>query len=76
MAIDQPGPPPQAEAKNGRGKGAHWLLLIPVVAVVFPNFYNFWEPTLWGIPFFYWYQILWVFLTAGLTWFLFQREEA
>lgn len=52
----------------------NWLLLIPVVAVVFPNFYNFVDPTIGGIPFFYWYQILWVFLTAGLTWFLLRRE--
>jgi hypothetical protein len=22
---------------------------------------------LWGFPFFYWYQLLWVFITAGLV---------
>jgi hypothetical protein len=26
------------------------------------------EPTLLGFPFFYWYQLLWVPITALLTW--------
>jgi len=52
-----------------------WLLIIPVVAVVVPYFYNFYAPTLGGFPFFYWYQIAWVFLTAGLTWFLLRRGD-
>ena len=25
------------------------------------------DPKLGGVPFFFWYQFLWVFLTAGLT---------
>jgi hypothetical protein len=24
-------------------------------------------PQLWGFPFFYWYQFLWVFLASGFT---------
>jgi Protein of unknown function (DUF3311) len=28
--------------------------------------YNRIEPSLWGIPFFYWYQFLWVILTSLL----------
>lgn len=59
-----------------RNRSLNWFLLIPVIAVVFPNFFNFREPSIGGVPFFYWYQILWVFLTAGLTWILFRREEA
>ncbi len=42
------------------------LLLVPFLAVLWPPFYNHREPALAGIPFFYWYQLLWVFLTAGL----------
>ena len=26
------------------------------------------DPELLGFPFFYWYQILWVFIEAGLLW--------
>jgi hypothetical protein len=42
------------------------LLLIPFVALLWVPFYNAVEPTLWGIPFFYWYQFLWVILTSLL----------
>ena len=35
----------------------NWLLLLPLVAVLFPWFYNREEPRLMGIPFFYWYQL-------------------
>lgn len=58
------------------GKGLYWLLWLPFIAVVAPSFYNFWEPTIAGIPFFYWYQFLWVFLTAGLTYYIAQRVRA
>ena len=42
------------------------LLLAPFVALLWVPFYNSIEPVLWGIPFFYWYQFLWVFLTSAL----------
>ena len=36
------------------------LLLVPVVAVLVPEFYNFNSPAIGGMPFFYWYQLAWV----------------
>jgi hypothetical protein len=42
------------------------LLLIPFFALLWVPFYNSIEPALWGIPFFYWYQFVWVFLTSAL----------
>ncbi|MGO4706813.1 DUF3311 domain-containing protein [Microvirga sp. 2MCAF38] len=42
------------------------LLLIPFIALLWVPFYNAIEPQLWGIPFFYWYQFAWVFITSGL----------
>jgi hypothetical protein len=42
------------------------LLFLPFVALLWVPFYNSIEPALWGIPFFYWYQFLWVFLTSAL----------
>jgi Protein of unknown function (DUF3311) len=42
------------------------LLLVPFVALLWVPFYNSIEPSIWGIPFFYWYQFLWVFLTSVL----------
>jgi hypothetical protein len=43
-----------------------WYLLFVVqfVAVLWPPFYNQIEPTWIGIPFFYWYQLLWVLIAA------------
>jgi hypothetical protein len=45
----------------------HLLLVVQLVAVLWPPFYNRAEPYLLGIPFFYWYQLLWVLIGAGLT---------
>jgi hypothetical protein len=45
----------------------HLLLLVPFVALLWVPLYNSIEPALWGIPFFYWYQFLWVILTSVLV---------
>ena len=41
-----------------------WLLLIPFVGLLWVPFYNFHDPVLFGFPFFYWYQLAWVPVTA------------
>jgi len=43
------------------------VLLIPFVALLWPALYASYQPELAGIPFFYWYQFLWLILTAVLT---------
>ena len=43
------------------------LLLLPFVVLLWPPLYNFDQPELIGIPFFYWFQLLVVVLTAILT---------
>jgi hypothetical protein len=43
------------------------LLAIPIVALLWVSSYARETPRLGGIPFFFWYQFLWVFLCAGLT---------
>jgi Protein of unknown function (DUF3311) len=52
-----------------RGQWSWWyiLFIIQFIAVLWPPFYNKAEPTLIGLPFFYWYQLLWVIVGAGLT---------
>ena len=45
-----------------------WLLLIPYLGLLWVPFYNFREPAVFGIPFFYWYQLAWVPVAAALTW--------
>jgi Protein of unknown function (DUF3311) len=43
------------------------LLLIPVVALCWVPSYSKETPRLGGFPFFFWYQFMWVFICAGLT---------
>jgi hypothetical protein len=43
------------------------LFLVQFVAVLWPPFYNKVAPTFIGVPFFYWYQLLWVIIGALLT---------
>ncbi|HET9655530.1 MAG TPA: DUF3311 domain-containing protein [Kineosporiaceae bacterium] len=35
----------------------NWLLLLPLLAVLYPPLYNRTDPWLFGMPFFYWYQL-------------------
>lgn len=42
-------------------------LFIPFVAMLWVGSYDSVEPTFIGIPFFYWYQMLWVPLATVLT---------
>ena len=43
------------------------LLIIPFIVMLWPPFYNYQDPKLFEIPFFYWFQLLWVILTAIIT---------
>jgi hypothetical protein len=42
-------------------------LVIPFVAMLWVGSYARVDPTFIGIPFFYWYQLMWVFITSALT---------
>jgi uncharacterized protein DUF3311 len=69
-----------AEDRNGNGGGRrwpYWLLVIPFIATLWVPFYNAIEPSWHGIPYFYWYQFLWILISAGLTalvYFLTERK--
>ncbi len=57
---------------------SRWYLLfvIQYVFVLWPPLYNRVEPSLGGIPFFYWYQLLWVIIGAILTAIVYFATEA
>ena len=57
-----------APANKGLLAIAGLLLLIPIVALMWVGSYNKDKPELWGFPFFFWYQFLWVFLCSAMTW--------
>lgn len=42
----------------------YWLLLVPFIATLWLPFYARRTPELFGFPFFYWYQIAWIVLSA------------
>ncbi|WP_411141083.1 DUF3311 domain-containing protein [Streptomyces sp. x-80] len=42
-------------------------LIAPFVAMLWVSSYAKVEPTLIGVPFFYWYQMLWVLISTALT---------
>ena len=42
------------------------LLLIPMLVLWVP-LYNTIEPTLFGFPFFYWFQLAWIFVSMIIT---------
>lgn len=54
--------------RPGTGKrGRMWvrlLLILPFVALLWPPFYSIREPIVFGIPFFYWFQLAWIFITG------------
>lgn len=50
----------------GRNRAAYLLLIVPFAATLLPWIYNRAEPSLFGLPFFYWYQLAWVVITAGI----------
>jgi hypothetical protein len=58
---DGEGPPGPREARWS------WLLIVPLLGTLFPFIYNTRDPELIGIPFFYWYQMLWIPISVLCT---------
>ncbi|WP_207004336.1 DUF3311 domain-containing protein [Trinickia mobilis] len=52
---------------NRAAKRWLWLLVLPWIAMIWVPSYNKIDPQLWGFPFFYWYQLLWVLISAVIT---------
>jgi hypothetical protein len=51
------------------------LFLIPLVAMLWVPSYNRIEPTLGGVPFFYWYQLAWILLGAAIVLLVFMIDR-
>jgi hypothetical protein len=55
-----------------------WYYLLPALpflGLLYPPLNSREDPTLFGFPFFYWYQLLWVPVTAALTYFVYRRTR-
>lgn len=58
-----------APAPVSRAKRAIWyaILFLPFLVAIWVPLFNRIEPTLFGIPFFYWFQFLWIVVAAIVT---------
>jgi hypothetical protein len=68
--------------RTTRNRPVWWLvgilLLIPTVMPLMVNLYAREDPELFGFPFFFWYQFMWIPLAAGLTYIAYRittRQE-
>jgi hypothetical protein len=55
------------------------LLLVPFVGTLWVPFYDALEPRVGGVPYFYWYQFLWIGIGAVITavvYFATRRRES
>jgi hypothetical protein len=53
-----------ADAKPLGGTMIYFLLFAPCVVALAAPFYNMSGPALAGVPFFYWFQLLLIFISA------------
>ena len=63
------GPPGPREA------GWSWLLIVPLLGTLFPFIYNTRDPELIGIPFFYWYQMVWIPVSVICTLIVYSKTR-
>jgi Protein of unknown function (DUF3311) len=74
LRVIAPGIGPLMEAKRS-GRAWYWLLVLPLVGLLVPPIYNHEDPTLIGIPFFYWYQLAWVPISVAVTAFVYRKTK-
>ncbi len=65
-------PQPSPEPKR------HWLrilFVLPFISMLWVSSYNKVEPTLFDFPFYYWYQLVWVVLSAAIAGVIYKAEH-
>jgi len=65
---------PQTSAPH-RATWARLLLLVPFVAMLWVPSYDSVDPAVAGVPFFYWYQLAWVVISALIIGFVYVVER-
>ncbi len=56
----------------------HWLRILfalPFVAMLWVSSYNRLTPELFGFPFYYWYQLVWVVISAMIAGIIYKAEH-
>ena len=70
--------PPTKMRKERRLWPWYVALFAPFVATLWVPFFDSVEPRVGGVPYFYWYQFLWIGISSALTgivYFATQRED-
>lgn len=67
---------PARGVRRGGRRGVLLLLIIPFIGTLWVSTYASVTPQLWGIPFFYWYQFLWIGISAAITIIVYLVEGA
>jgi hypothetical protein len=69
----------RGDAPNTRphdvNKQWYWLLLVPLFGVLIPPIYNRADPELIGIPFFYWYEMVWIPISVLCTVLVYRKTR-
>jgi hypothetical protein len=60
---------------TGRFRVVRLLLVVPYLALIWVPYYNRALPAFAGIPFFYWYQLLWIPLSAAVLGVVYLAER-
>jgi len=77
-SMSSPDVPTRGPAKYGPYITAGFLLGIAIVFPLYVPAYSADEPRLAGMPFFYWYQMMWIPITSalvGISYWLVGRED-
>ena len=70
--------PTRGPARSGPYIITGILLAIAIVIPLYVPAYSFDEPRLAGMPFFYWYQMMWIPITSalvGISYWLISKED-
>ena len=70
MPTSKPEPSPPAHRRPAVNKTWYLLLLLPLLMLVTPWF-NSATPRIAGLPFFYWFQFLFVLVGVGCVWIVY-----
>jgi len=76
MRAPPPSEPPPEGHPGGSKLWVRLLLLVPFIATLWVGFYNRSSPSFFGIPFFYWYQLLWIPLGSVFIGIVYWHEHA
>jgi hypothetical protein len=66
------------ESQHGPEPKRHWLrilLILPFISMLWVSSYNRLTPELFGFPFYYWYQLLWVIVSAVIAGIVYKVEH-